>query len=693
MSMTKRVQARRNAALMKPMAVALLLAFAGPVGAAGLTNVGLFPGGGYNYAAAVSSDGSTVVGYADDGTGNGVAYRWTSSGGLSSLGTLGGIFSQASDVSADGSAITGNSYYAVGSSNTHAFRWDSTHGMTDLGTLGGSNSWGFGISGDGSVVAGYSNIAGNTTYHAFRWDQASGMTDLGTLGGLSSVGYSVSGNGLVIVGYSQITGSTLNHAFSWTQAGGMTDLGTLGGANSYAYRTSYDGSVIVGDSNISGSSVYHAFRWTGGVMADLGVLPGDSDSTALGVSGDGLVVVGVSSQGNIATQNAFRWTQATGMQTVAQWLSNGGVSTTGWNLKQATGVNSDGSIVVGYGVYGSATQGFVAQVANPGGGTPPGGPSPSGLVGLTSLAQSLWVTKSLPSQTDQIVSLSLNGAHHRTLMDMPMAGGDSCGWVSGDLGRVNRDGSGYLGIAEAGVCHDFTGNVRAGVGIGTGRTGIDLNDGGHGHFSGQYAVGEADWAITQGKQPLVFSLLGYYGRWNADLKRGYNTSGAQPSEGSTTVQDTALRLRLDWTDAFAAGNVRFTPRLAYTLRRTGVNAYTETGGSAPASYADHTHNSRELRAGLTGRYDVSDATQVRGMVEAVHRFDRDDQVTVTSSIFSTITYPVSFSSSQTRQNWVRVGAEMDRKLSDKSLLSISANVSSAGQDADVTAGVSYKVLF
>jgi probable HAF family extracellular repeat protein len=162
---------------------------------------------------------------------------------LTWLGTLGGSWSVAWGVSADGSVVVGVAENAAG--QQRAFRWTASGGMQDLGTLPGTDeSQALGVSADGSVVVGRAyNAAGH--WRAFRWTAARGMQDLGTLGGYLSVAWGVSADGSVVVGEAQ-NAAGQDRAFRWTAAGGMQDLGTLGGDWSEALGVSADGSVVVG---------------------------------------------------------------------------------------------------------------------------------------------------------------------------------------------------------------------------------------------------------------------------------------------------------------------------------------------------------------------------------------------------------------------------------------------------------------
>jgi probable HAF family extracellular repeat protein len=301
-------------------------------------------GGDWSAAYGVSADGSVVVGVVQNAAGDDHAFRWTAAGGMQDLGTLpGGSISRAYAVSADGSVVVGWANNAAG--HVRAFHWTAAGGMRDLGTLGGDGSEAYGVSADSSVVVGRAdNAAGRS--RAFRWT-AGRMQDLGTLpGGGGGGATAASADGSVVVGWAG-NAAGQQRAFRWTAAGGMEDLGTLGGDRSEALGVSADGSVVVGWArNTAGQD--RAFRWTAaGGMQDLGTLPGSDQSRAYGVSADGSVVVGLAWNAAAGQDRAFRWTAAGGMEdlnlTFANLLTNGSV------LTEARAISPDGRYIVGRG--------------------------------------------------------------------------------------------------------------------------------------------------------------------------------------------------------------------------------------------------------------------------------------------------------------------------------------------------------
>jgi probable HAF family extracellular repeat protein len=250
--------------------------------ARGMQDLGTL-GGSESEAWGVSADGSVVVGWAHNAAGLPRAFRWTAARGMEDLNityahllTNGSMLGAALAISPDGRYIAGWGYNAA-TRRTEAFLLD-TRGtgveerLTWLGTLGGNWSEATGVSADGSVVVGWADNAAGHRY-AFRWTAAGGMQDLGTLGGYESEAHGVSADGSVVVG----TGSQRRRAASCLSldgGGGMEYLGTLGGWGSAAYGVSADGSVVVGVAE-NAAGQWRAFRWTAARgMQDLGTLGG-----------------------------------------------------------------------------------------------------------------------------------------------------------------------------------------------------------------------------------------------------------------------------------------------------------------------------------------------------------------------------------------------------------------------------------
>ncbi len=133
-------------------------------------------GGDYSAAYGVSADGAVVVGWADNAAGQRRAFRWTAAGGMQDLGTLPGYDrSYAYGVSADGSVVVGVAENAAG--QRRAFRWTASGGMEDLNityasllTNGSVLTAARAISPDGRYIAGYGMNAATGRWEAFLLD-------------------------------------------------------------------------------------------------------------------------------------------------------------------------------------------------------------------------------------------------------------------------------------------------------------------------------------------------------------------------------------------------------------------------------------------------------------------------------------------------------------------------------------------
>lgn len=266
-------------------------------------------GGAAAAIAALSPDGSVGVGYILTSGYDQHAMRWTKAGGMEDLGTLGtNGFAWANAVSADGKIVVGDSDYdkTNGIDDRRAFRWveGGTGGdaanpqMYSLGTLGGQFSTANGVSADGTIMVGDSDN-GMGAILAYRWTEGTGMIALPSLGGTNSQARAISADGSTIVGQAE-DAAQISNAYRWREDIGMESLGILTGHDwSRAEAVSGDGAVIVGSSYAPGTST--AFRWSEDtkmqsvsdwLAAGNVTMPLWLDSEATGVSADGTVVVG-----------------------------------------------------------------------------------------------------------------------------------------------------------------------------------------------------------------------------------------------------------------------------------------------------------------------------------------------------------------------------------------------------------------
>lgn len=220
-------------------------------------------------AQAVSGDGMAAAGLMrPTEIGPDRVFYWSETTGMVAIGSFGGEgYDSFGGLSADGRYVIGGSELPGwvndpdsamnGSSFQHAFRWDVTNGMIDLGTIGGHWSSATLVSADGSVVAGRGTTANDYFDHAFRWTEATGIVDLGTLGGNEAWAMAMTASGNAIVGWStrDEQGLSSMSAFRWTEDTGMLAIADLLAASgidvgswklTQARQISADGSVIFG---------------------------------------------------------------------------------------------------------------------------------------------------------------------------------------------------------------------------------------------------------------------------------------------------------------------------------------------------------------------------------------------------------------------------------------------------------------
>lgn len=189
-------------------------------------------------ARGVSLDGNVVAGrtdFVDESTSKAIRYHeatlWKN-GQVKGLGFLpGGVKSEALDVSANGRVVVGAADPdAQKDGSTVAFLWTETTGMLSLGDLPGGYRRGVATAVDrrGDVVVGW----GHTTFHpieyrVFRWTRESGkMTELGALPGhFHAKAADVSMFGEYVVGWSSpdLSG-TERRPFIWDETNGMRDV-------------------------------------------------------------------------------------------------------------------------------------------------------------------------------------------------------------------------------------------------------------------------------------------------------------------------------------------------------------------------------------------------------------------------------------------------------------------------------------
>lgn len=627
-----------------------------------ISELGGLPQVGTSAASSINGAGDVVVGNYTSSSNTTSAFRWiAATNSFTDLGFLpGGVNSSATAVNANGDVVVG--FSSTSTSFERAFRWTSATGrMTDLGVLpGGFFSAAEGVNAAGDVVVGSSGSSNGL--RAFRWTAATNsMTDLGVLpGGTFSSGRATNAAGDVVVGSSG-PDTNSEKAFRWTSATNtMNDLGVLpGDLRSAAYATNAAGDVVVGSS--IGQNAQRAFRWTvaANSMTDLGALSGGNSTIASATNAAGDVVVGGS--GMIGNQRAFRWTDATGMQSVEEWLTTNGVAV-GNNISTtfASGVSADGDVVVG---TLSNRKAFVARVNSQGQG---------GLIDVQEFNNSLQATVQANSIAYANTDLILNGLHGKPTRGL-LDPGKSAFWVSGDWdlkdgANDEQNAVGEFGV-KSGIDSGWEGEVSLGRQYSRGNT---LN-GGKNTLRGTYIAPGISFQVPD--STLIVGLLTYYGRGTIDLNRGYMNAGLpDSSSGSPNIQSVAARLRVDWVNALTVGSVAVTPYTSFTASKFKIDSYTESSGGFPVKWASRKDAAKVVRVGVDNTWQATSALSFTGRIEYANRLDPQGERVTGQAIGLN---PFSLDGYRYQKNWMRFGLGGEYKLDSTS--SVSATLSTTTQ--------------
>jgi probable HAF family extracellular repeat protein len=596
-------------------------------------------GGSAAFAYAASSNGSVIVGMGYNSSSAEQAVRWVGAGAPTLLDS-GGVYaySGATAISATGSTIVG--YLNTGTANLDDAFYYRTGAITSMNSFfAGQASRAAGVSADGNLIVGTAGdyLPGPSVANGFIFnvttsaltvvDASAHIPAFATAGLTLTQLNAISGNGLVTVGYAY--NDTVSSTPSDALAFSRTSTGT-----------------------------YTALGKLGGAF---------SWSIARAISNDGSVIVGQSLN---SANKSEAFVYQSGAMSALGFLGTGDES-------DATGVSADGTVIVGYSritAGGAVRHAFVYS-------------------NLTMLDADEWLRSlngpgSLLAMTTSLNQLPLEGAHHRPLMSYDSMGKQNQVWATGDFGTSSRQSDRHMTSGEIGVSQTY-GDFVLGIAAGHASLNQDLLFGGNASISGNTLLAEADYRLPD--RESIVSLVLLRGDYDADATRGYATgSGNDASRGSTGLKTTSARLRLDGPAQQFTGSFSATPFASYTATRTTANAYTETGGSFPASFGAQEHTAQEGRLGVTAKYVAVAGTTLLFTAEWIHRFDdAGSGLTATSSTMGTLTAAgIAPTADQ-----ARFGFEVDHRLSADTLLNLSVHAAATGPSSDVSAALSIRRAF
>jgi probable HAF family extracellular repeat protein len=248
-------------------------------------------------------------------------------------------------ISDDGSVIVGHA--SPFGPTSQGFRWNRNTGvMSDLGDMGNTSPVIAvrAVSGDGSIIVGF--IDGDTDIQTgFRWTVETGMQPIPELTDTTCI----TRDGSVIVGWLN-DGAPYRHAIRISSAG-AENIGDFTPA-----AISDDGDTIVG-------YFYGPVRWTrAGGLQPLPIATSDlQDSGVSSVTADGSLSAGNFSWSPSGPFLACLWGPSGSAIDLNVYLPSIGMDLGGWTL-DACAISKDGSVLIARGIRNDQHQGFYIRL-------------------------------------------------------------------------------------------------------------------------------------------------------------------------------------------------------------------------------------------------------------------------------------------------------------------------------------------
>lgn len=525
--------------------------------------------------------------------------------------------------------------------------------------------YGNALSGDGNVVIGTAGYSG-TPFRYRAW--GTGGLELlqvpaETWAGATPV--ELSRDGDVVVGSAISLEHGNEQAVRWNRAGELIALNPLHGADtgSVARLVTPDGQSIAGDVySLSGSGIV-PFLWNG---ADGYQQLGDPNASAdqviaQSISDDGLMLAGAryDEAGNYA---AWYWTKEEGFKDVEVAICD----FEGQEVEDYTLSGIDPVRRVYTGNFQNGEQ-FISFE----------GVSISPTAWMSSLAGPISTLRSASAMSSQ----TMEGAHHRPIKELALPGRNEFAWVTGDVGKSTRERDAVQTAGEIGYGRRLGTSAVLGLAFGYSELKQDYDGTGSGDSNGIFFV--VDLGFTAGPGEVTLTALG--GHSNISTQR---SAPGGSWYGLTEGAAYSFRARYD----HALGKVGTSPVGAFasvTLDHSDINSYNETGAAFGASYGDQSNENWIGRLGLTTKLALGAATDVNVTAEVAHTFNenRDD---FTGTDISTGVLDFTMTDQRSKTTWGRLGLDIDHRLSDSTVLSLTLHGSTRGDAFDTAAALSLR---